>query len=109
LDGEAVATNSAGNVPFEVFLPPGGEHQLRVIATDERGLTTTETVTFQTTEVGLPGELSVTKTAAGVVINYSGARLQGSADLENWSDVHFGGGEYLAPAEGGFRFFRATN
>jgi uncharacterized delta-60 repeat protein len=109
LDGQAVATNTAGNVPIPVFLPRGGEHQLRVIATDDRGLTTTETITFQTVEVSFPGLLAVTKTAAGVVVDYNGARLQGSVDLENWTDVHFGGGEYVAPATDEYRFFRAAN
>ena len=109
LDGQAVATNTDGNVPIPVFLPRGGEHQLRVIATDDRGLTTTETITFQTVEVSFPGLLAVTKTAAGVVVDYNGARQQGSVDLENWTDVHFGGGEYVAPATDEYRFFRAAN
>lgn len=109
LDGQAVATNSAGNVPIQVFLPPSGDHQLRVIATDEHGLTTAETVTFKTVEIVFPGSLTVNKTAAGVVINYEGARLQGSTDLQNWSDVHVGGGDYLVPGMDDYRFFRSAN
>lgn len=44
----------------------------------------------------------------GVTIRYSGARLEGTSDLNDWEEVHAGGGEYEPSGDEAFRFFRAV-
>ena len=109
LDGQPIATNSSGNVAFPVFLPQSGEHQLSVTATDASGLTTTATVTFETTNVVMEPLVLVRRDGGEIVITYQAARLQQSDDLEGWTDAHTGGGEYRTPASEAQRFYRAAS
>ncbi|HEX7860141.1 MAG TPA: Calx-beta domain-containing protein [Verrucomicrobiae bacterium] len=108
LDGQPIATNSSGNVPFFAFLPASGEHTLRVTATDASGLSTTETVTFRTATVVMEPSVIVQRSGGEVLITYQAARLQESADLENWTDAHAGGGEFRPAATESHRFYRAA-
>ncbi|MGZ8940950.1 MAG: delta-60 repeat domain-containing protein, partial [Limisphaerales bacterium] len=103
LDGVTVGTNSSGNIPFRLFLSGSGEHMLRLTVTDEREMTTSETITFRT--VGQ--ELAVTREGDEVVTHYYGAGLQESTDMAEWRNVHSGGGEYRTTAVGERRFFRS--
>jgi hypothetical protein len=108
LNGQIVATNNSGNIPFQVWLPPSGEHQLRMIVTDDSGLTTSEMITFQTLEISLPQNLTISSDAGEVVITYEHGRLLESTNLETWTEAHAGGGQHRTPPSETQRFYRAT-
>jgi hypothetical protein len=109
LNEEALATNSSGNVPFQVFLPPSGEQELRVTARDASGLTISETVTFSTTpDILEPAVANIQNVGGELVISYEGSRLQQSADLLNWTEAHAGGGEFRPAATEAMQFYRAV-
>jgi hypothetical protein len=109
LDGVPVATNGSGNISFWQVLPESGEHELRLIVTDATGLTASRAVTFSTASTGVPGEVTAARDNDDVVIQYDGLSLEASTDLEQWIEVHIGGGEYRISAPDGFRFFRSTH
>lgn len=52
--------------------------------------------------------LHVSRRGAELVIEYTGTRLEASADLETWTTVHAGGGEVRVSPNGSSRFFRAA-
>jgi uncharacterized delta-60 repeat protein len=108
LDGRAVATNNSGNIPFQLFLPDSGEHRLRMIVTDDFGLNTTETITFQTVTSGLPQTLTISTEGGEVVINYEHGRLLQSTDLEIWTEVDREDGQYRTAITGTQRYYQAT-
>lgn len=107
LNGQPIATNNSGNIPFEVFLPLSGQHQLRLTVTDNSGLSATESVTFTTIDFGLPQHPTIIIEGDELIITYQHGRLLESTDLQTWTEVHAGGGQYRTTPSSTHRFYAA--
>jgi uncharacterized delta-60 repeat protein len=107
LDGVAISTNTAtGEFVVSTEMPREGEHALKVTASDQAGLTNSETVKFRVRVIPFPGPLQVRRVGNEIIISYTGGTLQASADLRAWAPVQSGGGEFRANLSERYQFFR---
>lgn len=109
LNGQAIATNNSGNIPFQAFLPSSsGDHQLRFIVTDNSGFTSSESVTVRTINIGFPGLLNIRTENGEIIIQYGQGRLFESADLQTWSEVDRDDGQYRTVPSEAQRYYRSS-
>jgi uncharacterized delta-60 repeat protein len=95
--------------PLNVFPFAAGAHVVTVIAEDDRGLRTTNTVSYTVRSQPLPSSLSIRQMPDGSVAisGYSGS-LEQSDDLQTWTPVSAASPtEYVIFADQARRFYRA--